>query len=108
MQQIKRQGDVLFMHEGLELTELPAGEQTVIPRDNGRVVVAYGEVTGHAHATVAPDVQQIEIDNIRWLYAPDEFVIDHEEHDALTLAPGVWRVVYQREYTPQAIRRVLD
>lgn len=100
---IKRQGDVLFIQQA----DLPTGEQTIIPPVNNRVIVAEGEATGHAHATTT-DVQQIEIDTIRWLYAPDEFVITHEEHDAITLVPGVWRVVYQREYTPEAIRRVLD
>jgi hypothetical protein len=104
MKQIKRQGDVLFVkHESL-----PDGEQKPIARENGRVVVAYGEVTGHAHATVAPQVQQIEIDTIRWLVAPDEFVITHEEHAPLTLDSGVWEVVYQYEYEPARIRKVLD
>jgi hypothetical protein len=101
---IKRQGDVLF----IQRNNLPAGVQTSIARDKGRVVVAYGEVTGHAHATSAKEVQQIEIDAILWLVAPDEFVIEHEEHAPLTLDSGVWEVVYQAEYTPQAIRRVLD
>jgi hypothetical protein len=77
-------------------------------RHQRRVVVAYGEVTGHAHATSAKEVRQIEIDAIRWLVAPDEFVFEHEEHAPLTLDSGVWEVVYQAEYTPQAIRRVLD
>ena len=104
MKQIKRHGDVLFVKR----ESLPAGEQKPIARDNGRVVVAYGEVTGHAHATVAPDVQQVEIDTIRWLVAPAEFVITHEEHAPITLDSGVWEVVYQAEYTPQEIRRVLD
>lgn len=101
---IKRQGDVLFVKRD----GLPTGEQKPITRDSGRVVVAYGEVTGHAHATIASDVQQVEIDNIRWLVAPDEFVITHEEHAPVTLDSGVWEIVYQSEYTPQEIRRVID
>lgn len=102
--EIKRQGDVLF----IKRDNLPAGGQKPIARDNGRVVVAYGEVTGHAHATAAPDVQQVEIDNIRWLVAPDEFTITHEEHAPITLDSGVWEVVYQYEYEPERIRKVLD
>jgi hypothetical protein len=101
---IKRQGDVLLVKRD----SLPVGEQTVIPRDNGRVVVAYGEVTGHSHAITQADVQQVEIDTIRWLVAPDEFVIEHEEHKAIPMERGVWEVIIQSEYTPQAIRRVVD
>ncbi len=40
-----RQGDVLV----LEIDDIPKDARRV-PRDDGRVVLAYGEVTGHAHA----------------------------------------------------------
>jgi hypothetical protein len=40
-----RQGDVLLT----PVASLPAGCQAV-PLDKGRIVLAYGEVTGHAHA----------------------------------------------------------
>ena len=40
-----RQGDVLI----LRVNSVPDGLK-VEPRDNGRVILAYGEVTGHAHA----------------------------------------------------------
>ena len=32
----------------------------------------------------------------------------HEQHAAIVLGPGVYEVVRQREYTPEAIRRVVD
>lgn len=40
-----RQGDVLLT----PVSALPPG-CTEVPNDNGRIVLAYGEVTGHAHA----------------------------------------------------------
>ena len=40
-----RQGDVLI----LPVDKLPDG-CTEVPNDKGRIVLAYGEVTGHAHA----------------------------------------------------------
>lgn len=43
--QIRRQGDVLLT----PVSSLPAG-CTEVPHDKGRIVLAYGEVTGHAHA----------------------------------------------------------
>lgn len=101
---IVRQGDVLL----IKRDSLPTGKQTTIKRDNGRVVVAYGERTGHSHAIADKGVKQVEIDNIRWLVAPDEFVLTHNEHHALTLDAGVWEVCYQFEYQPQEIRRVTD
>ena len=40
-----RQGDVLLV----PVASLPAG-CVEVPNDKGRIVLAYGEVTGHAHA----------------------------------------------------------
>lgn len=40
-----RQGDVLLT----KVASIPAG-CTEVPYDKGRIVLAYGEVTGHAHA----------------------------------------------------------
>jgi len=37
----------------LATDEVPAGLASV-PRDRGRVVLAYGEATGHAHAIAEP------------------------------------------------------
>lgn len=38
---------------------LPLG-LTVVARDAGRVVLAYGEVTGHSHAVLEPNVELFE------------------------------------------------
>lgn len=101
-----RQGDVL-VHE---VAEIPAGLQTV-PKDNGRVILAYGEVTGHAHAVqgdvefLAADLAELEE---RFLRVEAEAQVVHEEHDTITLPPGNYRVTRQREYTPEAIRPVAD
>ena len=34
--------------------------------------------------------------------------LEHQEHTALVLDPGDYQVVRQREYSPDAIRRVED
>lgn len=49
-----RQGDVLL--ERIE--KMPAG-LTAAKRDAGRVVLAYGEVTGHAHALTEPGTRKL-------------------------------------------------
>ena len=62
-----RQGDVLLERIG-DVDVLPAGTQTVA-RDKGRVVLAYGEVTGHAHAISAPNAELVQRTSTgeRWL-----------------------------------------
>jgi hypothetical protein len=78
-----------------------------------RVVFAYGEVTGHAHA-IAYDESNMEWFEdaangnryFRVLHTPVE--LRHEEHSPITLDPGTYRVKRQREYTPEEIRPVAD
>jgi len=99
-----RQGDVL-----IERIEALPENLKDYKRDNGRIILAYGEVTGHAHAideeTAKSFVNEagelfIEVDE------PAEIV--HEEHAAIPLPTGVYRITHQREYTPEEIHRVAD
>lgn len=101
---IARQGDTLYIYH----PELQSIAGNVIPRVAGRIIVAAGEVTGHHHAISTADVTFIERDSIRWLVAPQEFVVAHEEHKPLVLESGVWEIVYQYEYEPQELRRITD
>lgn len=99
-----RQGDVLLMPVKAIPGTAKNGE-----RDNGRIVLAYGEVTGHAHAISEESVQILEHEGTRYIRVPDEGAkLRHEEHRAITLAPGDYRIVTQKEYTPKAIVNVLD
>lgn len=106
-----RQGDVF-----LEVAGSVPGGLTEVPRDNGRVVLAYGEVTGHAHAIVSDRVRMFRDDRpggrggFFLLVAEGEPAAElrHEEHDTIALRPGAYRVDLQREYSPDAIRRVAD
>lgn len=99
-----RQGDVL-----VEMVKaIPAGERKPVARDNGRIVLAYGEATGHAHAICEADVEMIEVGGERMLISETGFRIIHEEHAPIAVPPGNFRVTQQREYHPEAIRNVLD
>jgi hypothetical protein len=104
-----RQGDVLL----IPVTEIPSGTKRV-KRDAGRVVLAYGEVTGHAHAIVHPDVTLVtsqQADELRtWMKvtAPESVELLHEEHDTLLVPPGNYEVRRQREYAPEAPVWVAD
>lgn len=118
-----RQGDVLLERVDHELS--PEAKRR--PRDQGRVVLAYGEATGHAHALDGALTELFEErDGALYLRlgAPDE--LRHVEsleswrpstdHRPIPLAPGLYRVAdptgagraSQREYAPGEIRRVAD
>lgn len=101
-----RQGDVLI--ERVE-TSTTTGKDA---REKGRIILAHGEATGHAHEVIteAP-AEFLEIDSqdgarILRLIAPGRVM--HQEHSPIELDPGEYRVTRQREYTPQAIRNVAD
>lgn len=109
-----RQGDVLVKRT----RKTPSANATVIT-DQGRTILAYGEVTGHAHEVVtaappmtADDVppQQLfeEPDGTRLLVLRGPATLRHEEHAPLAIPPGTYEVVRQREYHPEAIRSVAD
>ena len=101
-----RQGDVL-------LVEVARGPSDVrpVPREQGRLILAHGELTGHAHVVVdaaAELVTREQADELYLLVYGDEVVLEHDEHDAIALPPGSYRVIRQREYTPESVRFVAD
>ena len=98
-----RQGDVLLQE--IESIPITAVRQE---RDNGRVILAYGEVTGHAHAVLEPTVTKLASGIAEYLDAPKGCTIGHEEHSAITVAPGQYQIIHQREYTPERIVPVRD
>ena len=110
--QMFRQGDVLIERVDA-LPDLALSEV----KTEGRVVLAYGEVTGHAHA-IYPEAGALpaklwDAGAERFLQVISETTIQHEEHGAIPLAPGVYRVSKfgagtQREYSPEEIRSVAD
>lgn len=102
-----RQGDVLIER----IAQRPDGLKPV-ERDKGRLVLAYGEVTGHAHVVegeaelfAAEDLQEMDD---RFLRVEKEAQVVHEEHGTIPLPPGDYRVRRQREYSPERIRQVAD
>ena len=98
-----RQGDVLVTRTAIPAAAKPG------KRDKGRIVLAYGEVTGHAHAIESKAVQILEHEGARYIRVPKKGAhLSHEEHGSIKLAPGDYKVVIQREYTPTAIVNVRD
>ena len=98
-----RQGDVfLFPVDSIPSTCKPIG------REGGRVVLAHGEVTGHAHAFENEGVMLMEGDGENWLKVNEPSTLKHEEHKHVEVKKGLYKVVRQREYSPEKISYVRD
>ncbi|MGW6981084.1 hypothetical protein ACWGE1_16775 [Streptomyces sp. NPDC054932] len=106
-----RQGDVLIVPLDESAVPPSAAAADQEPRDGrGRMVLALGEVTGHAHAVLGPGrlVREPGAFGPLLLHLPDGGRVVHEEHAAIPLPKGWYRVVRQREYLPGAVRIVAD
>lgn len=124
MHPIYRQGDILIV--AIDAADIPANMHT-LKREQGRVILAHGEVTGHAHAIldkraelVAPgdDQQLVTVDEAAELYllvhGADPVELVHDEHTTITLPgsttdkPAAYKVIRQTEYTPERLIQVQD
>jgi hypothetical protein len=96
-----RHGDVLI-----------AVIETLPPQATRRpgAVLAHGEITGHSHRIAGPGTAELwELGGMLYIKVVAEAAtVVHEEHRPITLPRGLYRVWQQREYTPQAIRTVID
>jgi putative NADH-flavin reductase len=99
-----RQGDVIC----IEVESIPVGAQDVTPE--GDVILAYGEVTGHAHRIVqtkeAPKVRVWSAGAERFLQVVSAAPLTHEEHATIVLDRPLYKQVYQVEERGEEVRRV--
>lgn len=103
-----RQGDVLLVR----VDSIPA--YATLCDIKGDVILAYGEVTGHAHRLDVGSVKPFakggvwSADAERFIQALEGAMLRHEEHAPIAVPAGRYRVIQQREYSPEEIRRVVD
>ena len=107
MRRIYRQGDVLvrevspkeFVRHGSELAA-----------ENGRIILAQGEATGHNHSIDARMGKLFEDSRpgVCYLLLDEPGLLEHQEHSPISLPKGVYEVVRQREYEPRRNRYVVD
>jgi len=73
-------------------------------------VLVYGQATGHSHRIEDPGTADLyERNGVRYVHVhAREARLIHEEHRTIVLPQGVYRFWHQREYTPNAIVRVVD
>jgi len=112
-----RQGDVFLV----PIDELPDDTEPVKSKP-GHVVLAEGEATGHAHVVRSRHARLVrhrrDTGRTEWnppvfeerelLVVEQESLLEHEEHDPISVPVGVYEVRRQREYAPEAPRWVRD
>ena len=104
-----RQGDVLIV----PCKSIPATASIALP-EAGRLIVARGEATGHHHsfpwmrgATLFRD-DGAGSGGAQYVKVEQETPLEHQEHTALVVAPGVYEVRIQRTMASGLVRRVED
>jgi len=91
--EIYRQGDVMI----IKVDSIPTGLEPR-KRDNGKIVLAYGEVTFHTHAIKCKDALAFNSQDEIYLDLKSRTEVLHEEHNPIPLNPGFYRVIHQKEF----------
>ena len=100
---IYRQGDVCLV----KVARLPKDVQRVA--EQGDVILAYGEVTGHAHRIKeSGKVKYWDAKAERFLQVLETVALTHEEHAAVVLEKGIYRQAFQVEERGEEVRSVAD
>jgi len=104
MNKIYRQGDVLVVSIKL----IPKSAEA--SKDKGDIILAHGEVTGHAHRIAEQPAKAAlwSANAERFLQVMETVALTHEEHSTVTIPPGNYQVVIQTEYSPIELRKVTD
>lgn len=108
------QGDLLIER----LDDVPLSGAIIPPEDDGGAVLAEGEATGHRHV-IFDRVTMFRDDGLARDIPDDLYVthlrvdgptalLRHDEHDAITLPRGTYRVRRQRELEPRDARILAD
>jgi hypothetical protein len=99
-----RQGDVLLV----PVNSIPLDAKPFPTK--GDLVLAEGEVTGHAHRVRRPGkkARLLTTGTETYLEVLEPVSLDHEEHGAPTLEPGVYHIRRQVEMWLDEVRQVAD
>jgi hypothetical protein len=93
-----RQGDVIIIP-----TKELKGEQLK------HLTLAEGEVTGHSHQISDGVAALFKFDDEMYLKVTSErATLSHEEHGPIELLQGDYKVIIQREYSPDGWKYVAD
>ena len=100
-----RQGDVLV----LKIDKTPKEDLKEVPAENGKLILARGEATGHHHS-VPSHVAKLfaAVAGLMILKVAQETELTHQEHGPVKLPVGDYEVRVQQEWSPLGWRQVLD
>lgn len=94
-----RHGDVI-----IEWIDDDSNHGEELHRDGqGRLILAEGEVTGHAHAIRSKHARlfQAAVAGAMILKVAELCTLEHEEHSDLAIPPGTYSVRIKRQYNPE-------
>jgi hypothetical protein len=94
-----RQGDVLIVERTLP-NKFKRGIVEQDKRVRGKVILAYGEATGHSHAIAQKNVKLFDNTFLQVLDKPA--IIRHEEHAPVELPVGEYEIIRQRQQDPRS------
>ena len=98
-----RHGDLLIE----QVDSIPSAAHPV--ERNGDVILAEGEVTGHAHRIASKAVSMWSDGAQAYITVDAPADLTHEEHRTITIPPGTYKVVRQREWSLESEwRQVAD
>jgi hypothetical protein len=94
-----RQGDILIE----EVETLP-----IVLKQKEDLVIVRGEVTGHSHKLTGGVIWIEESSGEMYLDLSSPQKLIHEEHEAIEIPEGKYKVIRQREYDEKEIRFIED
>ena len=99
-----QQGDVTLT----KLNQMPNGAVKITSRQ--RCVLAEGEHTGHAHVVEDSEAELIQLGERMLLRLGRQAVVTHQEHNPITLEPGLYEIgrVQEYDYFSKMARAVRD
>lgn len=108
-----RQGDIL-------LIKIKKPDVSNLTKITGSIILGYGEATGHKHqiqecavafAPTEKDLEEFALvggNQVIIINVTETTALKHEEHDPITIDPGWYTPIRQREYEPERLRYVAD
>ncbi len=100
-----RQGDVYV----IGINDIPKNYTEIKEDEKKGIILAHGEVTGHAHAIKNTyGIKMVASNEKTFLMAIKNFEVTHEEHYKFNMPFGNYRVIKQKEYIQKTEREVTD
>jgi hypothetical protein len=93
----RKEGDMLYQQGDVlieAVSEIPEGGKEI----RNRITLAEGEVTGHAHVMTGNGLVGVVVGGEIYLTVKEPSKVVHEEHEAIVVQPGIYRVRKVREF----------